>query len=441
VKIIWIGIDDTDSRSGGCTTHVALAIILKLIEDNYDIIGYPRLVRLNPNIPWKTRGNGAISLQIGKGIGKKTKIGEANDSEIFCYFKGSSDKYNESDIEKIKSIVEEILEKYAKIDDENTNPGFAILQKQPSINFYERTVRDVVTLKETQKVLDSITGFYKGYKNCRGVIGATASISWPTDGDKTYELIAYRQEKKIGTERNIDGLSVKKMDEKCKTTFDNYDYENKHNRLTPSSPCPVLFGIRGDDEKELIYARTIVKSESAASWLIFISNQGTDDHLQKKNIDEIQPYQSAIIEGVISKNPYTIKGGHVILTVKDQTGTVDCAAYEPTKQFKNIVRQLNVGDVAEFYGGVRKKPITINIEKMNIKKLVNINEKVENPICPKCGKHMKSKGTNQGFKCKICGLKNDNPIMREKKRNISTGLYETPVCARRHLSKPMKRMT
>ena len=53
---------------------------------------------------------------------------------------------------------------------------------------------------------------------------------------------------------------------------------------------------------------------------------------------------------------------------------------------------------------------------------------------------MKSKGKNQGFKCVNCGVKSNNPVYQEKKRSISTGFYEVPVCARRHLSKPLKRM-
>ena len=56
--------------------------------ENYDVIGNPRLVRLNPNIPWKTRGNGAISLQLGKGSKKKKKIGEIDDKDVF-----SSEKF------------------------------------------------------------------------------------------------------------------------------------------------------------------------------------------------------------------------------------------------------------------------------------------------------------------------------------------------------------
>ncbi|GAG46631.1 unnamed protein product, partial [marine sediment metagenome] len=110
-------------------------------------------------------------------------------------------------------------------------------------------------------------------------------------------------------------------------------------------------------------------------------------------------------EGSLVQSPHTIKGGHVIFTIGNNIATdkVDCAAYEPTKEFRRIVRELCIGDVVEVYGGVREKPLTVNIEKINVKYLTKQVEKVENPVCPSCGKHMKSKGANQGYKCKICG--------------------------------------
>ena len=408
-----------------------------MTEENYDIIGYPRLVRLNPNVPWKTRGNGALSIRVGTGKGKKTKMGEIGDKEIFCYPKKSSENCNDN---KIKKIVELVIDKHAKLEDENTNPGFVILQKRPSLKTYEKAVREIVSLKEIEQLLKLIGADYKGYKNCRGLIGATASIAWYPAYDKTYELIAYREEKKWGTKREVDSSSVKKMNETFSSTFDNYDYVNNHNRLVPNSPCPVLFGIRGENVDDLIQASSIVKSEKVNSWLIFETNQGTDDHLQKKNICEIEAFHSVINEGIVTKSPYTIEGGHIIFSIRDSTGEIDCAAYEPTKQFREIIRELSPGDKVEVFGGVRDEPLTINLEKINIKHLEKLEEKIENPICPKCGKHMKSKGTNQGYKCVKCGIKSNEPIVKEKNRNIEIGYYEVPICARRHLSKPLKRI-
>ena len=383
----------------------------KLIENEYKVIGYPRLVRLNPNVPWKTRGNGAVSIN----------------------FEGNNTK-------KVKQIIEEVFDKYARFDDNKTNPGFVILDKKPNFNIYKKSVKEIVTIEETEKLLESLGAVYKGYKNKRGLIGATASIAWEPKQDKTYELIAYREKDRWGTERKVDCKSVKKMNESYSSTFDNFDYENDHNRLVPSSPCPVLYGIRGDNVQDLEKASSVLKSEKVYSKVIFKTNQGTDDHLEKKKISEIIPYQSVIVEGIVTKVPHTIKGGHVIFSIKDSTGEIDCAAYEPTKQFRDVIRDLISGDKLIVYGGVRTKPLTINLEKINIKHLEKQLIKIENPVCPKCGKHMKSKGAGQGFKCIKCGTKSNNPIVKERSRKIKTGFYEVPVCARRHLSKPLKRM-
>ncbi len=333
-----------------------------------------------------------------------------------------------------------MVDYYARIDDEETNPGFVLLTKKPYYSSYEKAVREIVTLENTKKILGSYNAYYRGYKNCRGLIGATASIAWSSENDNTYELIAYRKEQKWGSKRFVDNDSTKKMDKQCHSTFDNYDYKHKHNRIIPNSPCPVLFGIRGTDEEELINAKSLIISEEIDCWLIFETNQGTDEHLQKTTINKIQPYQSVIVDGRVVKVPFTVEGGHVFFTIKDSSGEIDCAAYEPTKNFRKIIRELNLGDKVEVYGGVRKDPLTINLEKINIKYLEKQVEKVENPICPKCDKHMKSKGINQGYRCNKCGTKSDKPIFKEIKRNINTGLYEVPVCARRHLSKPIKRI-
>ena len=405
-------------------------------DTGFDIIGPPRLIRLNPNIPWKTRGNGALSIKIGIGIGEKIKIGEFQGTNLFCHSE-SSKEYQ--DTSRIKEIVEGAIEKYAKFDDKKTNPGFVLCRKKPSFNEYEKRVRKVISIEETKKTLDLLNADYRGYKNSRGLIGATGAISWEPIHDKTYELIAYREKEKWGTKRFVDDRSAKEIDKHCPSTFDNYDYDNKHNRLFPNSPCPILYGIRGGNKKELLKAKSLVKSEKIASWLIFETNQGTDDHLQNKKIKDIQPYESVIVKGKICKEPYTIKGGHVIFTIEDSTGEIDCAAYEPTKQFRKIIRNLSTEDTVKVYGGVREEPLAINVEKINVKKLAKKIEKVENPVCPKCGKHMKSKGANQGYKCVKCGTKSDSPIVKEKNRSISVGFYEVPVCARRHLSKPLKR--
>ena len=62
--VLHIGIDDTDSPKGMCTTFLSYKIVKFLENQNIEFIDYPSLIRFNPNIPWKTRGNGAVHLTI-----------------------------------------------------------------------------------------------------------------------------------------------------------------------------------------------------------------------------------------------------------------------------------------------------------------------------------------------------------------------------------------
>ena len=64
IKYLHIGIDDTDSPDGMCTTYLASQIINRFNENGIDLVDYPRLIRLNPFARFKTRGNGGVSLKI-----------------------------------------------------------------------------------------------------------------------------------------------------------------------------------------------------------------------------------------------------------------------------------------------------------------------------------------------------------------------------------------
>ncbi len=123
---------------------------------------------------------------------------------------------------------------------------------------------------------------------------------------------------------------------------------------------------------------------------------------------------------------------------------MDCAAYEPTGDLRKIARELAVGDCVEVYGAVHKattsKPLTINLEKINI---LNLTPKVtyENPLCPNCGKRLKSMGKNQGFRCEKCGGKYADLKKKEvfSLRAVNSGLYVTSTRSQRHLTKPLRR--
>jgi len=432
---LYIGLDDTDGEKRMCTTYVATELIRKLTE-NYDLVGHPRLVRLNPNIPWKTRGNGALSISIGKGYGDRFLIGSFGNKKIYGYENGRSIK----DDNGILKIVKEIVEENAAFEDPKTNPAFVITNNRPPRALYRNAVQGIVQLKDARKLARKIGARYKSYKNGRGLIGALAAVAW-TPKDMTDEILVYREMNRWGTSRKVSKKDVMKLDMMFTSTFNNYDHENHKAAIVPNSPCPILFGIRGDEMDELVPAMKAVTSERKERWFLFETNQATDDHLVRRSIRDVRSFESVMTKGKVLKAPRTITGGHVIFSLEAQGDTMEVAAYEPTKGFRGVIRMLAPGDDITVYGGVREKPKTVNIEKIRIDKLTRLQEKVANPMCGKCNKRMKSVGKGKGYRCIRCGARSNRPEMRLLKRKLERKFYEPPVCARRHLSKPLKRMT
>src|SRR5439155_75021 len=242
--VLWIGVDDTDSLRGMCTTFLAAELVRDLTRD-FDLVGYPRLVRLNPNIPWKTRGNAAVCLRIGSGRGEPMTVGELGGRPIQTFPRGRCDEPPARVLDRVSRLVE----RWSRIDDEMTNPGFTISPTAARAWLYWRAVRRIVTMDEAVAAA-STSAIVRGYKDGRGIIGALAATSW-RPRDRTYEVLCYRKESIWGTGREIVPESVKEMDIRFPSTFNNYDYDNERVVIAPHSPCPILFGIRGDEPRTL----------------------------------------------------------------------------------------------------------------------------------------------------------------------------------------------
>ncbi len=418
---LHIGIDDTDSVKAGCTTYIAASLVEKFKNEAF--LDCPHLVRLNPNVPWKTRGNAALSLHLSVDEGSVRDI-----------------------IEEATSTVEAM----SQLGSPRTDPGIVFLVgdiPDEFTSFAHRTIQDIVSKKEALDLIRHFGAEAVGFRSGRGIIGSLAAIGETLTGDHTFEFIAYRTPSNRGTPRKVDAASVFKMDEAMAgLTFNSVDAGKRRVLLAPRGPDPVLLGLRGESLDAVKRAYKMLDiGEEVERWVIFRTNQGTDAHLQRfDRIADVKPYQPVVVEGSVVAEPHCIPGRHVIFTIADGSGQVDCAAYEPTGKFKNVVKSLIRSDRIEVFGGVRpsskKRPKTVNLEKMRLLALAP-KSKVQNPVCSVCGKHTESMGKGQGFRCKRCGLR-----MREAKktysmveRGVAEGLYIPPPRANRHLTKPLSR--
>lgn len=425
---MYVSFDDTDSNKGLCTTYLATEVIDKI---NLDLIGYPRLIRLNPAVPWKTRGNGSLFMKFGKGYGVKKEIGEINGKKIYSYLKSKKIFMDESE------LMEELLPIIKNNRCPESDTGVIVSRKKPSPFLYWKGVKQIVEKQEVLDILNEIGAEYHEFGNGRGLIGAACAMAC-RPRDRTYEYIAYRKKENWGTEREFDRYSVKEMDEKVTSTFNNWEEETQKPCIFPGTPCPVLYGIRGDSYADLFKAADLVKTETVDRHVIFQTNQGSDDHVLRK-FDSLIPLSSYQIEGKVVKIE-KIPGGHLIFVVETSFGNVDCTVYEPAKTFRNAITWLSPGDCVEVIGELRETPRTLNVEKLNVVSLTKELEKISNPLCEVCGRRMESVGKNKGYRCRDCKTTSSEAIYKENIRWILPGWYEPPPSARRHLSKPLKRM-
>lgn len=420
---LHIGIDDTDSTRGGCTTYVAARLVEKISNMGGRFIDYPNIVRLNPNIPYKTRGNAAVALRLN--IPKKLHS-------------------------SIQETAIEEVEESSRIGTAGTDPAVVFLNGRPPLKikqFSRKALWDVVSEREALETLRRYHTVAVAYGTRLGLVGALSAIGQTLDGDHTFELVAYRERKNWGTPRRVDERSVMKMDRHTRLrTFNNYDFDNKRMLVTPHGPDPVLVGIRGESASAVLNAFRMLKiREPMERWTIFRTNHGTDAHLNALHLDgSVKPYRPAVLKGNVINKPERIPGGHVFFTLKYNRGAIRCAAFEPTGRFREIAAKLHQGDEVTVLGGVGERaagfPLTINLEKLCIHRLAR-EVLVENPTCPRCKRRLKSAGRGQGFRCEKCSLKAPNVVKKVigSKRSIRAGLYVTDKKAHRHLTKPLSR--
>src|SRR6266852_4190194 len=196
-----IGIDDTDSEKGGCTTYAATVLFQELLSQGFKPSDFPWLVRLNPNIPWKTRGNGALAIHF---------------------------LVDEERIEEVQRIAVETVENTTIASTRGTDPAVAFLRGQVPRALREystRALHDVLSVREARTIARSAGAEVLALMGVRGMIGSLAAIGADLDcAAHTFEIIAYRIKENLGSPRRIDNESVKVMNAKHDArTFNNLD--------------------------------------------------------------------------------------------------------------------------------------------------------------------------------------------------------------------------
>jgi len=404
-----VGIDDTDSATRGmCTTYLA-AVVAERVS-SFATVRDRLLVRLNPEVDHKTRGNAALALRVET---------EAPG--------------------RVERAVAEAVEEHAVFDDDETNPGTAFLRGEPNgalARYTVETVRGYKTRDAARRVAEENGVRLRGWKSGRGVVGALAAVGAPLAFDDwTYELLAYRGRDEWGEQRRVSyGSFFDAHDATHPRTWDTVDEETGEVVAVPAAPGPVVYGLRGEFGG-VWEANACVDVENAERVAVYRTNQGTDAHLVDASADEVSDGASYRVEGAVVNAPETREGGHVLFAIEDDGSRLRCAAFEPTGRFRDVIRSLREGDRLVVCGGCSDG--TLKVEKLRVVSL-NRTRRVK-PVC--CGRRMESAGRGQGYRCRADGCDEKTDALAEEtvERGVDEGWYEVPPSARRHIAKPLVR--
>ncbi len=399
---IRIGMDDTDHVDMGCTTF-ELNDLISVISTKLDSFEEKerRLVRLWPFANRRTRGNAALSsLAII-----------------------DSDK-----LEELYSIIDQWMSRLkTKImkhpsDGIQASPSVIVAIDKLPASMYWDAVRSQVRIEERVSELNDVRVF--GEENAWGLIGSSSAIAWEPNINSTWELIAWRKDSMIGSERIVSNQSIIAMEEEIPGTFANRDPTKNRGIIAPRTPCPVLYGIRGSTKKQVFLAHNFLQKrddvEQCVSFAIHRTNQLSDDHID------------GFHRAVILSHPTEMIGGHAKISCLISGSREDLVAFKESGSVNDILRSLAVGDIIDFVG-LKNNDNSYHLERI---RLVNNTPRIDSrPLC--CGKATKSTGSNQNLRCNICGNIGEK-IWLAKELDVEINMWVEPSPSnRRHLSMPL----
>ena len=380
----WLGLDDTDSLDGGCTTEMFVRLLERIGVEFED----PRLVRLWPFAENRTRGNAAVAANLNISFDEAVKLLEGHWSWL------------------------------CRRSEPGATPCMVLTEEQPDEILYWNAVRMHVEASQ----LDIPCRHHLWSTKGTGLVGAVAAIAWRGEHDHTWENTVYRREENIGTQRVIDEEKIADMDAMFPGTFLNRDPRKKKGLIAPRSPCPVLLGIRGETEADVSAALEWLRNSSGmeedAGNMVWRTNQACDDHID------------SIITATVETNPLIRTNGHASTT----TDRGEIVAFSEGGDVNRLLQCLVPGDIISWVG--LEHLGTYHLERLRlVKPELRLKQR---PVCV-CGKRMKSAGKGQSPRCPSCGSLSDVDWIGEQ---IDSSEWVEPAPdRRRHLAAPLARKT
>ncbi len=407
----WVGLDDTDSLAGGCTTW-DMHLLLSHIEAGADTGGWrlsgpPRLVRLWPHAPRRTRGNAALAAYIDVD-------GDSEDEFIALLDNWFKQRFGH------------LHGKPECADGQDSAPVLVHSLNSLPEEWYWSAVHGLVDVSVRLSDLEAIEGTsIWSVTRLDGVVGASSAIAWPASGDWTWEATAWREEEEIGTVRTVPEEAVEKMASLFPDTILNRDPNAGRSMITPRTPCPVLYGIRSESQEQAASAHEWLQYqpqvEQANSCRVHQTNQATGDHLR------------GVDSGVLIEQVRSGRRGHASGRVRTSIGSDVLVAFAEGGPVNRLFRSAEVGDRLN-WTGLPSPDGSVHLEQLQLDDARP--RELTRPVCA-CGGRLRRKGRGQPLSCRLCGSSQRSHWIGHV--GVANDWVEPPPTQRRHLARPLAR--
>jgi tRNA(Ile2)-agmatinylcytidine synthase len=410
LNTLRLGLDDTDHSEIGCTTE-RMANLINTISSNMESVHIERrLVRLWPFAKRRTRGNGALGATI---------LIHEEDKESFLSI--CSDWFSD---------LTTLTQNYppSRIA---PSPCLVISEEAVPESWYWSAVRGEVDCEKRLLEVRNRGCTVLLSDSSWGVVGASAAISWQPKDSSSWELIAWREEKRIGSPRQVSEQSVMELEPLHPGAFVNRDPTKGRGLIAPRTPCPVLYGIRGATEHSVSAAHEWMQNrddvESCSMYATHRTNQLSDDHIESLN------------SGTVTSLPSETKGGHAVIHAISPERSYSLMAFSEGGPVNRLLRSLIPGDMIS-WAGLLAPDDSIHLEKLRVD--TPSPRIAGRPVC--CAISMRSEGKGQGLRCNICGNRTPKYWMCnswQESLNVGIGEWVEPTPSnRRHLARPVSLM-
>jgi len=404
-----VALDDTDSRERGMCTTYAAHLVAERLRERGATVERLLLVRLNPAVEYKTRGNAALAVHV-----------DVDPAVAF-------------------DVATDVVGANAETADPRTNPGVVVAHERdaPTLSPSSpggRCANTSTPVRPTRwrpptatRLRAGATAAVSSGRSRRWAPGrpsttgrtSTSTTANPSAGDRAPRR---RRQRLHGRRRRLPGRLGHRRPREGETV------------CVPHTPGPILYGIRGDDLETVAWVADEIDSEPVHASQLFVTNQGTDAHLADADLADVKDgraYRVDVTVGATRDPPRRPR-------LRARRGRRGARAVCGLRTHEALPRPGAGAPIGRLPHGLRRGERR-HVQTGEVRGPRPRDHRARDADLPDLREPDGERGRRPGLPLSRLRHRRPRQGPRPLDRDLAVGWYEVPPCARRHVARPLVR--